>query len=101
MDQSQDQPTPQIDTGTSIRHRQSLEAVKIKQCRHCLAPGCWRAPKNVEEIKHYAKWPGILVEPGDPDRVDGQPVGDHCPNCGGDRLGLLEHLGEIWHRVFR
>ena len=84
--------------GTSIRGRKSLEAVKIKACTHCGAPGVWRAPKNVEEIKHYSRWPGCLIEADD--QRDGTPVGDKCPNCGGSRRGLIQALGEIWHKFY-
>lgn len=91
-------PTPSVGAAVAVHGRKSLEAVRVCACRSCQAPGVWRAPKNVEEIKHYAKWPGCLVELGD--LRDGTPVGETCPNCGASRAGLLQKLGEIWHRYY-
>jgi hypothetical protein len=84
--------------GGNTKHRQSLEAVVVKSCPHCGAPGVWVAPKNVAEAKHYMGWPGCIVATEDP--RSGKPVGEFCPNCNGRRVGLVKVLGEIWHRIF-
>lgn len=86
----------ELDPTTELKGRQSLEAVKVKACRSCKAPGVWRAPKNTVEQTHYRQWPGCVVPAGD--KRDGTYVGETCPNCGASRAGLIEMLGEIWHR---
>lgn len=86
--------------GVSLGHRKSLEAVTIRACTKCGAPGCWRVPKNPQEHEHYSKWPEIVAVMNDPEKPDGQPVGDTCPCCGTSRRGLVKDLGEIWHRFF-
>lgn len=88
----------QAGAGAPVGQRKSLEAVKVKACTTCSAPGVYRAPKNIAEQIHYGRWPAIIVKAGDP--RDGQPVGDICPCCGANRKGLLQNLGEIWHRYF-
>lgn len=84
----------EAEVGVSQTQHRSLEAVLIKACPKCHAPGVWRAPLNEAQAQHYANWPAIIVPVGDP--LDGKPVGDRCPCCGAFRKGLMDYLGVIW-----
>jgi len=61
-----------------IIRRQSLQAVVVRSCTQCGAPGNFKSHDRIRD-----GWPGCYVPPGHP--MDTQLVGDVCPNCGADR----------------
>lgn len=83
--------------GVAQGMRRSLEATKVYACKACNAPGVWKMPRNQQERDHLQKWPGVLIDEDTPEKPDGKPVGETCPNCGASRDGLFEDLGEIWY----
>lgn len=83
----------QNDTVTS-RRRQSVEAVRVRACSSCQAPGVYKA-ENDPNVDHYRPWPAIVLKVDDK-RV-GTAVGGVCPCCGKER-SADDDLGEIWHK---
>src|SRR4029077_18639462 len=65
-------------------NRKTLEGTIIYACRECNAPGCF---SNDPSIK--VGWPACY----DP-LLNGQPVGDTCPQCGAKRP-MDKYLGEL------
>lgn len=78
------------DIAVGQRRRQSLAATVHRACRHCGAPGVYSTEPRI-----HTHWRACHVPPGSP--LDGQPVGNFCPQCGG-RRPAAEQLGEIWHK---
>jgi hypothetical protein len=80
--------------GTGIGHKVGVvKALVVRACPQCRAPGTWQTPRSASEANALTPWPAVWVDRVDP--RSGQPVGDVCPQCGGERAGLVEDRGVI------
>ncbi len=81
-----------VSHGAALKVRQSVEAMVIRACAECGAPGRYLSDEHIRD-----GWLGCWVPAADPRA--GQAVGAVCPNCGSKRP-QSENLGEIWVREF-
>lgn len=79
-------------SGAAVQRVQKLHATVLRACLGCGAPGYWHDVDPTINPGCYA--PARVTQLGQ------DPVGDVCPNCGADRVGIEPH-GEIWRREWR